>query len=436
MKKILIISSANPSVAAGVLAVDYYKALSQSGYEVEFLTKVKNSQYPDFFYISKTAKGSFFNRGLLFLKSKIFNLFKILAKRDYDNLNQRFFFYRKEKKPPVDNKTLLNSLPKGSKYDLIIVVFWQEMLSAVSLEVLYDKYKCPIFIICVDYSPMTGGCHFIANCKTYEKGCGACECWYSKKTEDFTYKNVLEKKRIYEKIKPIFFLNTYMDEQYASKSFVLKNMKKEYLAPVINERLFCPVDKNIAKRKLELDENRKIIFFACQNLNDPRKGGNYVLTALKMFYESLSEAERKKIFLILAGKAEKEIAKSIKFDYKLFGYVNSEKLIQLYQASDVFLSGSVIDAGPMMVNQAMSCGVPVITFNIGTAKDVVNGKNTGYCAKDISAQAFADGIKWWYNLSEEDYFEISNNCRKLAIKMTSYEATVKKIVDVYNEINI
>lgn len=146
-----------------------------------------------------------------------------------------------------------------------------------------------------------------------------------------------------------------------------------------------------------------------------------------MFYESLSEAERKKIFLILAGKAEKEIAKSIKFDYKLFGYVNSEKLIQLYQASDAFLSGSVIDADPMMVNQAMSCGVPVITFNTGIAIDVVYCKNTGYCAKDFSSQAFTDGIKWWYNLSEEDYFEISNNCRELAIKMTSYEATVKKL---------
>lgn len=38
-------------------------------------------------------------------------------------------------------------------------------------------------------------------------------------------------------------------------------MKKEYLAPMINERLFCPVDKNIAKRKLELDENKKNNFF-------------------------------------------------------------------------------------------------------------------------------------------------------------------------------
>ena len=434
LKDILIISSANPSVAAGVLAVNYHEALKNAGYNVDFLTKDKNSDYPEFLYVHEPKVFLFFKRCSVFFKRVFFKIFRIIVKRDYKILYQRCFFYKYEDRPPISASKVLGSLPKEKNYDLIIVLFWQGMLSAKSLEAIYDRYKCQFFVMCVDYSPMTGGCHFIADCKTFEKGCGACEAWYSNNEKDFTYKNILEKKRIYEKIKPVLFMNKYMDENYASKSPALINVHKEYKDPVINEDLFCPVEKKSAKRILGIDEDAKVIFFACQNLKDTRKGGKYVLDALEIFYNAISESEREEILIILAGRSECEIASRIQFRYKTFGYVDSKKLIQLYQASDLYLSGSVIDAGPMMVNYALSCGIPVVAFNIGTAIDVVNGKNTGYCATEITSQAFAEGIKWWHNLSDSQYSEICKNCRNIALKTTSYKVFVNRIVEVYESL--
>lgn len=431
IKNILIVSSANPSVAAGVLAVDYYNALKKNGSEVDFLTKNKSLEYPDFLYIQDNYVNKAIRKIIKLFDKVSFKFFRIISKRDYKLLTQRYFFYKNEKRPPVSNRRLLKALPKDKRYDLILIMFWQEMLSASSLEALYDKYKCPIFIGCVDYSPMTGGCHFISDCPTFENGCGACEIWYSKKTKDFTYKNVLEKKRIYEKIKPVLLVNKYMDENYASKSPMLKNIQKKYIFPVINEDLFCPIDKKIAKKELNIDENKKVIFFACQNLHDTRKGGKYVLAALDNFYNELTDEQRENILVILAGRAEKEIESIVKFNCKTFGFVDTNKLIKLYQAADVYLSGSVIDAGPMMVNQALSCGVPVVAFNIGTAIDVINGKNTGYVSKEISSQAFADGIKWWYELNDSEYSEVSRNCRNIALKTTSYKVIADIIVNAY-----
>lgn len=431
LKNILIVSSADPSVAAGVVALDYYNALKKTGTKVDFLTKNKSVDYPDFFYVEENCAEKYLRKIITFIKKVSFKFFRIITRRDYKLLVQRYFFYKNERKPPVSNRKLLKALPKNKRYDLILIMFWQEMLSASSLEALYEKYKCPIFIGCVDYSPMTGGCHFISDCTTFEKGCGACEIWYSKNQKDFTYKNALEKKRIYEKIKPVLLVNRYMDENYASKSPILKNTKKEYIFPVINDDLFCPTDKKLAKKELNIDENKKVLFFACQNLNDTRKGGKYVIDALNIFYEGLSSQERDNILVILAGRAEKEIESVVKFNCKTFGYVDTKMLIKLYQAADIYLSGSVIDAGPMMVNQALSCGVPVVAFYIGTAIDVINGKNTGYIVKEFSANAFAQGINWWYSLSEEEYNEISDNCRKIAMKTTSYEACVKKINYLY-----
>ena len=430
-KNILLISSANPSVASGVLAVDYYNALKKSGVNVDFLTKNKSVDYPDFLYIKETFSNKVFIKILSFIKRACFKLFKIITKRDYKLLVQRYFFYKNERKPPVSNRRLLNALPRDKQYDLILIMFWQEMLSASSLEALYNNYKCQIFIVCVDYSPMTGGCHFISDCPTFEKGCGACEIWYSKNQKDFTYKNALEKKRIYEKINPIMLVNRYMDANYASKSPILKNIKREYIFPVINEDLICPVDKELAKKELGIKKKKKVLFFACQNLNDTRKGGKYVIEALNIFYEGLSAEKRDNISVILAGRAEKEIESVINFNCKTFGYVDTKKLIKLYQASDIYLSGSVIDAGPMMVNQALSCGVPVIAFNIGTAIDVINGKNTGYVANEISSKAFADGIKWWYELNINEYQKISKNCRDVALATTSYKVIADIISNAY-----
>lgn len=431
IKNILIVSSANPSVAAGVLAVDYYNALKKNGSEVDFLTKNKSLEYPDFLYIQDNYVNKAIRKITKLFDKVSFKFFRIITKRDYKLLTQRYFFYKNEKKPPVSNRRLLKALPKDKRYDLILIMFWQEMLSASSLEALYDKYKCPIFIGCVDYSPMTGGCHFISDCPTFERGCGACEIWYSKNQKDFTYKNVLEKKRIYEKIKPVLLVNRYMDENYASKSPILKNTKKEYIFPVINDDLFCPIDKKIAKKELNIDENKKVIFFACQNLHDTRKGGKYVLAALDNFYNELTDEQRENILVILAGRAEKEIESIVKFNCKTFGFVDTNKLIKLYQAADVYLSGSVIDAGPMMVNQALSCGVPVVAFNIGTAIDVINGKNTGYVSKEISSEAFTEGIRWWYSLTNSEYEKISDNCRNIALETTSYEACSNKILEIF-----
>lgn len=200
IKNILIVSSANPSVAAGVLAVDYYNALKKNGSEVDFLTKNKSLEYPDFLYIQDNYVNKAIRKIIKLFDKVSFKFFRIITKRDYKLLTQRYFFYKNEKRPPVSNRRLLKALPKDKRYDLILIMFWQEMLSASSLEALYDKYKCPIFIGCVDYSPMTGGCHFISDCPTFENGCGACEIWYSKKTKDFTYKNVLEKKEYMKKL--------------------------------------------------------------------------------------------------------------------------------------------------------------------------------------------------------------------------------------------
>ena len=63
------------------------------------------------------------------------------------------------------------------------------------------------------------------------------------------------------------------------------------------------------------------------------------------------------------------------FEYNFQSIIKNEKeLIKFYQNSDFFLNQSIQDAGPVMVNEALACGVPVISFKTGISNDVIRNK--------------------------------------------------------------
>ena len=53
---------------------------------------------------------------------------------------------------------------------------------------------------------------------------------------------------------------------------------------------------------------------------------------------------------------------------------------------------------------------------------------------EAGAADFANGIKWWYGLSEAKYDDVSKKCRDMAMKTTSYGACVEGIVKEYKEL--
>ena len=118
------------------------------------------------------------------------------------------------------------------------------------------------------------------------------------------------------------------------------------------------------------------------------------------------------------------------------GYVNFEVLAKTFSVSNLFLSPSVDDAGPMMVNQALSCGTPVVAFEMGAALDVVKDKGTGYCAKIKDSVDFASGIEGIFRMDSNMYQSVSEKCREVALMTTSNNARVENILEVYHKNNI
>jgi glycosyltransferase involved in cell wall biosynthesis len=65
----------------------------------------------------------------------------------------------------------------------------------------------------------------------------------------------------------------------------------------------------------------------------------------------------------------------------------------VYQSADLFLCPSLADSGPMMIPEAMLCGIPVVAFDTGGAPDWIDHLHNGYLARIGDVADFADGIR-------------------------------------------
>lgn len=425
--KILVISSADPTIGPGVVGLEHFNALKRGGFDVDFLTKYPVKGHPEFISVidEKPKAATFLEKLYKLVKHRITRLIHP-QKANY------WFFYRKEDCPPVPVKHVLDKINR--QYDVVYILFWQELLSFATIDALYDKLHCQIQFRCVDYSPMSGGCHFTGDCMNYQTGCGHCPGIYSHRKNDFTRWNVQYRKKIYEKVKPVVYGNSYMHSFY-HQSFLLKDYDRlEVILPTMDNEYYKPLDMMAYRQKYQIPTNKRfVVFFGCQSLNDERKGFSYLIDALRILHDHLTESEREEILLVIAGRNIDQIKDQLCFDYKYLGYVASSELPGIYSMASVYLSPSVNDAGPSMVNQSMSCGTPVVAFEMGTALDVIKDRGTGFCAKLRDAEDFAKGIESIFYLSESDYLSLRRKCREVAEQLTSEDAFIKTFYSIYKK---
>lgn len=421
--KILVLSSVDPHRGPAVVAEDQYKRLKKAGYDVDFMTLYAVEGHPEYIYVYKNIK--------IRLISLTYYLYKLGFNRYTKGCNGNFF-YRKETNVQISTRDIVNAIKK--KYDVVMVFFWQEMLTFKSIEAIYDKLRCLFIFQCVDYSPMAGGCHFTGDCKNFETGCGNCPGIGSNKLNDFTRFNVKYRKRVYEKVKPVVCGNGYMQTFY-DRSYLLKDYDRKvrtYFTLDLNH--FYEQDRNEARKLFGIPITGKfIILFGAQSLCGERKGVSYLLNALKILYDKLNEEDRNRILLVLAGRSIDKIKDKLCFDYKHLGFVKADLLPMMYSAVDVFLSPSVNDAGPSMVNQSLACGTPVVSFEMGTAIDYVKDRNTGYCAKLRDSEDFANGIEKIFRMPETDYQIMRNECRIVSEDLSSSDRELKMYKDIFEK---
>lgn len=419
--RVLILSSVSLTIGPAKIAEDYYKALRAYGLECDLLLLKEENDHPEYFYVRANKE---------YTRSDAVRLWTTLRLKP-----QQFkcnFFYTYEWLPLISPHDITDAIHK--QYDLVITVFWQEGFSFQTMKAIYDKIHCLFIFACVDYSTMSGGCHFFGDCERYKYGCGYCVQQGSNFKYDFTFSNVRYRKRFIKKIKPVIRVNHYL-KQFYNQSYLWKGYNRMEIspAPTIDTDIFKPLDKIVCREKYNIIPNKKfVIMFASQYLTNPRKGIDYFIEALQILKNRFTKEQASNILVLGVGREHEKVAERIPFDFKAIGYVPIETLPELFSISDCFICSSVNDAGPMMVNQSLCCGTPVVGFDMGAVQSVVKNKGTGYCAKLKDSEDLAQGIETIYCLTKEEKNSMSQKCREVALSTSSYNAFAQSIVDIYS----
>lgn len=99
---------------------------------------------------------------------------------------------------------------------------------------------------------------------------------------------------------------------------------------------------------------------------------------------------------------------------------------------DFFVLSSKSEAFPMVLGEAMACGTPCITTDVGDAKDIIG--NTGVCVPKENSSLLAQGILEAVNWGHDLYREKSYMARNRIVDFYSLDRVANCYFDVYDEV--
>lgn len=423
--KILIISAPDPYKVAGTVAYNLYKGFKAKGHQTKLLVNTYGKYGDADITCMQTFRDvlvkKFRNRLLKFINKYI----KILPRINKDYSIQDF----DETKEHYKTRDIVKKLQ--FKPDVILFLFPQNFLNTKNLFELNKLTGAPIYWYLMDSAALTGGCHYSWDCRRFTTGCGKCPGLYSENENDQTAKNFKFKLHYITQTEISIISATEWQYQLGLTSRLFREKAMDKILLSVDQHVFNYVPKKEAKRNYNIPENKKVIFFGSAFLNERRKGMRYLFEALKKVRQQ-PDVNPENILLLIAGNDFEQVKHEIPFEYRYLGLLaNNEELAAAFQASDIYICPSIEDSGPMMINQAIMCGIPSVTFNMGVALDLVINGRTGYCARLMDIDDLAFGILTLLNLDEETYDLYAKNCRNLAIESFTPQVQIEKFEKLF-----
>ena len=262
----------------------------------------------------------------------------------------------------------------------VIHLHWvcQGMLSLDGIEHIMRSGKRVVWTL-HDEWPYLGICHYRGDCT--EKGCRHCPILCGSLPSRL-YERKLD---LYQRWHPTFVGCSQWITSQAQK--VLPSECVVHINNCIPSALFHPTDMQQARRTLSLPQEKRLLLFCSQKVNDERKGSAYLTEAL----QQLSADE---LHLVIVGKNAEQIPLPDNFGVTRIGTVSEHEMPLLYNAVDVFLTPSLQDNLPNTIAEAMSCGTPCVGFEVGGIPEMIDHLENGYVARYRDASDLAEGIRY------------------------------------------
>jgi glycosyltransferase involved in cell wall biosynthesis len=417
--KVTLVNTSDRVGGAAVACYRLLQALNQNNVDAKLLVQKKSSNDYKVFSAANSL---------------------LQSKRDfYRFAYERLIFSLKERSKEVRFAfSLANTGRDISKNEIIreadiIHLHWINFgyLSLKSLEKVLSLNK-PVMWTLHDMWAFTGGCHYCGDCNAYLDQCGNCPFLKHPDNKDISNFIWNKKHKLLENKDITFVTCSKWLADIAKKSSLLKNFRIESVPNPIDTALYKPISKVDSRKSLNLQQDKIYLLFGSMNLGDKRKGFAYLKEALEKL-DNKYPALKSKMELIVFGKSSQDVFEPLPFRINDLGMLKEEsKIVEAYNAADLFVLPSLEDNLPNTIMESLACGTPVVAFDTGGIPEMVEHLNAGYLASYKNPEDLANGI---YNIGMiADKDALSVKARERVMKYYNFSVVASTYNKLYLEL--
>lgn len=341
---------------------------------------------------------------------------------------------------PIAQNLGLNYLNFVSSFDIPKHPFYQtaNILNFHNLHTAYFNYLAipaltqhkPAVITLHDMWAFTGHCAYSYNCQRWQNGCGKCPYpdIYPDIKQDNTGLELKLKDWVYRRSRLIVVAPSQWLAAQAQQS-ILNRFPIHHIPYGIDTEAYQPLEQGLCRTALGIPLHKKVLMFGAHSLDDRRKGSDLLLQVLQRLPNSI----KKETILITLGGDNEAIATTVNIPVLNLGYISSDRLKAIaYSAADLFIFPTRADNLPLMLQESMACGTPMVSFKVGGVPDLVRPGITGYLATPEDIEDFSHGI---IQLLEDRGLRqsMAQHCRNIAVQEFSLEFQAKRYITLYQQ---
>jgi glycosyltransferase involved in cell wall biosynthesis len=278
-----------------------------------------------------------------------------------------------------------------------------------------------------DMNTFTGGCHYTMGCEKYARSCGACPQLGSRDTHDISERIHRRKAQALshrdETITRIVAPSHWLAGQ-ASRSSMLGRFDVEVIPNGLDVDVFAPRDRAVAREVFGLPHDKPVLLFSADATGTYRKGFDLLTAALAKLTRS------QPAILAALGHGSDSIGPHV-FG---MGRVDNERMLSFaYSAADLFVLPTRADNLPNVLLEAMACGTPVASFDIGGIPDVVRPGETGFLSPPESVEGLVRSIE--DALSDPGRLKsMGERCRSQTVANHSLQTQARRYQRLYSDL--
>jgi glycosyltransferase involved in cell wall biosynthesis len=293
------------------------------------------------------------------------------------------------------------------------------------------KFQVPIVWTLHDMWPFTGGCHYSQGCDRFTQACGACPQLNSNVEQDLSSWIWQRKFKAWQPVNLTIVTPSRWLAERAKESSLFQDRRIEVIHNGLDTAVYHPINKQVARQKLNLPLDRPLILFGAINATSAKRKGFHLLQAALSHLCQHHWSDRADV--VIFGASSSEELPDLGFRTHCLGRLTDDASLALaYAAADVFVAPSLHENLPNTLVESIACGTPGVAFNIGGISDIIEHQKNGYLAQPYQTDDLARGIAWL--LSSEHYQQLCNHARQTAERKFTLEIQAQGYLSLFTEI--